>query len=304
MRAKFLVLAILLAFSPAQAEAPVERNVVYGMYSGLALLMDVHRPAQPNGYGLIVIPGSGWNSSQTYDAPPLTALTSSIRFFVPKLLSAGYTLFVVNHRNGPRFHYPAPVEDVQRAVRYIRYNAKTYGIDPGRIGAVGYSSGAHLGSMLGVLDGKGDPLDPDPINRVSARVQCVVASAAPTDLEHMEAGGVQNVVSFMGQLRPTGVSPDPIAVKAYRAASPVTYVSASSAPMLLLHGDADQTVPFQQAELMVKALQRVGADVKFVRLAGGGHGFAGESAKHPDWPDFLGESVRWLDQHLKITGPR
>lgn len=111
-----------------------------------------------------------------------------MRFFVPKLLDAGYTLFVINHRNGPRFRYPAPVEDVQRSVRFIRYSAKTYRIDPDRIGAVGYSSGAHLVALLGVLDGRGDSNDPDPINRVSARVQSVVASATPTDLEHFDSG--------------------------------------------------------------------------------------------------------------------
>jgi dipeptidyl aminopeptidase/acylaminoacyl peptidase len=289
-----------LTSAAASAQVRVEKNVVYGMYSGLALLTDVHHPAQPNGYGLIVVPGSGWSSNQGYDALPLTALTSAVRFFVPKLIDAGYTLFVINHRNGTRFRYPAPVEDVQRAVRFIRYNAKTYGIDPDRIGAVGYSSGAHLVAMLGVLDGTGDSNDPDPINRVSAHVQSVVASATPTDLEHLDSGsGVSNLASFMGQPRPDGRAPDPIAVKAYRAASPITHVSASSAPMLLFHGDADETVPFHQSELMVAAMRKAGAEVKFVRLPGGGHGFAGETAKHPEWPDFLGETVRWLDQHLR-----
>jgi len=292
----------LLTCTLATAQARVEKNVVYGMYSGLALLTDIHHPSQPNGFGVIVIPGSGWISTQSYDAQPLTALTSSIRFFVPKLTDAGYTLFVVNHRNGPRFRYPAPVEDGQRAVRFIRFNAKNYGINPDRIGAVGYSSGAHLVSLLGVLDGKGDSNDPDPINRVSARVQVVVASATPTDLEHLDSGiGVSNVASFIGQPRPAEVGPlaDPLAVKAYRAASPITYVSASSAPMLLFHGDADVTVPFHQSELMEAAMKKAGAEVKLVRLPGGDHGFGGQIAQHPDWPDFLSETVRWLDLHLK-----
>jgi hypothetical protein len=76
------------------------KNIVFGMYSGPALLMDVHHPAQSNGCALVVVPGSGCTSKQTYDAPPLTALGSSVRFFVPKLLDAGYTLFVVNRRDG------------------------------------------------------------------------------------------------------------------------------------------------------------------------------------------------------------
>jgi hypothetical protein len=76
----------------ASGQARVDKNAVYGMYSGLALLMDVYRPAQSNGHAIIVVPGSGWTSKQTYDATPLTALDSSVRFFVPKLLDAGYTL--------------------------------------------------------------------------------------------------------------------------------------------------------------------------------------------------------------------
>jgi dipeptidyl aminopeptidase/acylaminoacyl peptidase len=93
----------------------------------------------------------------------------------------------------------------------------------------------------------------------------------------------------MGQVRPGAGDPyiDPIALRAYREASPITHVSAASAPMLLLHGDADQTVPFHKAELMEKALRKAGGDVKLIRLPGGSHSFAGETAKYPDWPDFL-----------------
>lgn len=169
------MLACLSFCMVAHAGPRVEKNVIFGMYSGLALLLDVHHPEGANGRAVIVIQGSGWNSSQAYDAQPLTNLTSSIRFFVPKLLDAGYTLFVVSHRNGPRFHYPAAPEDVQRAVRYVRYHARDYRIDPSRIGALGYSSGAHLAALLGVLDGGGDPLDPDPVNpgeRQSAMRRC------------------------------------------------------------------------------------------------------------------------------------
>jgi acetyl esterase/lipase len=268
------------------------------MYSGLALLMDVHHPAQSNGYALIVVPGSGWTSKQTYDAAPLTALASSVRFFVPRLLDAGYILFVVNHRNGPRFHYPAAVEDVQRAVRFIRYNASAYEINPHRIGAVGYSSGAHLSALLGVLDQNEDADDPDPVNHVSARVQCVVAAATPADLTLYRS---PEWAVFMGQsMAPAGASADPVAVKAYRAASPVTHVSATSAPMLLLHGDADNLVPFQMAETMREAMEKAGADVKLIRLPGGSHDFAGETSARPDWPDFFSESVSWMDRHLRV----
>jgi dipeptidyl aminopeptidase/acylaminoacyl peptidase len=78
------------------------------------------------------------------------------------------------------------------------------------------------------------------------------------------SSGVSYVASFMGQARPSGTGPPPylIAVKAYRAASPITHVSASSAPMLLFHGDADVAVPFHQSELMEAAMKKAGVEVK------------------------------------------
>jgi acetyl esterase/lipase len=313
MRRVFLtVTLILLVAVPTTAEPQVEKNIVYGMYSGLALLMDVHHPERPNGYGLVLIPGSGWHTTQAYDASPIKDGGSALFVSIPPLLDAGYTLFVINHRAAPRFRYPAAVEDAQRAVRFVRFHAEGYRINAERVGAVGYSSGAHLAALLGVLDGLGTPTDPDPVNRVSARVQSVVASATPTDLARFDSGsGVANVVSFMGQLRPTSLSPrlleggtslqESVEAKAYRAASPITYVSRTSAPLLLMQGDADETVPFHQAELMVDAARKAGAEVKLIRVPGGGHGFARDLSKHPEWPDVLGETVRWLDQHLKAA---
>jgi hypothetical protein len=148
MNFRVLLCAAVLASSIALGRGQVDKNISYGMYSGLAVLMDIHQPVSANGMAIIMIPGSGWNSSQAYEAQPLTALTSSIRFFVPKLLGVGYTLFLSTTATGPRFHYPAAVEDVERSVRYVRYNVRTYSFDPDRIGAVGYSSGAHLAALL------------------------------------------------------------------------------------------------------------------------------------------------------------
>ena len=108
-------MAWMFAAPSLSAQARVEQNVVYGMYSGLALLMDVHHPAEPNGVGVILIWGSGWHGPTTYDARQLK------RRSVPKIfLDVGYTVFAINHRNAPRFRYPAAVEDVQRAVRFVR----------------------------------------------------------------------------------------------------------------------------------------------------------------------------------------
>src|SRR5829696_8317823 len=88
-----LVLTVFSWVSPATAQPRVEKNVIYGMYSGLALLMDVHRPEKPNGYGVIFVSGSGWSARLTYGATPLKE--DQIPEWGPALLRAGYTVFAI-----------------------------------------------------------------------------------------------------------------------------------------------------------------------------------------------------------------
>src|SRR5262245_43128933 len=154
-RVAMIGLLPLVLSAVAVAQARVEKNVIYGMYSGTALLLDVHYPARPNGFGIVFIPGSGWSAPLSYSATPLKN-SEQVAMYVPSLVEAGYTVFAVTHRATPTFRYPAPVEDAQRAVRFIRSKAAAYGIDPARIGGSGGSSGGHLVSMLGALDGAGN----------------------------------------------------------------------------------------------------------------------------------------------------
>lgn len=196
---RVILVSGMLLFAQGQtitrAEGRIESNVVFGMYSSPALLMDIHFPAKPNRYGIIDIHGSAFRRPLSYDAPPLKDTSRHLNEFVKPLVDAGYTAFVINHREAPRFRYPASIEDVQRAVRFVRYNAKRFGIHADRIGGVGHSSGASLITMLGVLDGKGDSNDPDLINRENAKLQCVIALAPLTDLTRLRPGFV---VSYLG----------------------------------------------------------------------------------------------------------
>ena len=288
--------ALLLSVSlphPLAAQAHVEKNVIYGMYSGLALLMDVHRPAQPNGYGIIFVSGSGWQAPLEYGAVGLKE--GQIGLWGPPLLQAGYTVFAINHRAAPRFHHPAPLEDVQRAVRFVRHHAQRYGIAPNRLGAVAGSSGAHLIALAAMLGAPGIFDDSDPVNREAATLQATVLRAAPTDLSKMppERG---EPITLMNRLK---MSPED--QKAYRAASPITHVSSSALPVLLLHGDLDDTVPFEQSVDMEAALRRVNVPVKLMRVGGGEHGpnFGVASKPHPELPAIFAETVAWLDRHLQ-----
>jgi acetyl esterase/lipase len=289
---------LLLATGVTAAAQPrVERNVVYGMYSGTALLLDVHHPARPNGFGVVFIPGSGWNAPLGYSAPPLKE-SPQVEIYVPSLVQAGYTVFAVTHRATPTFRYPAQLEDVQRAVRFIRHNAAKFGIDAARIGGSGGSSGAHLVSMLATMDGTGDSTDPDPINRESAKLQCAVARAAPVDLLRIGTStGASALALLLGARADESTPKASIEYKTAWAASPINYVSPDDAPILLIHGDADRTVPFRQSEMMEAALRNVNVPVKLIRIEGGDHGPDFPGAKNP--PDYKGEIVKWFDGYLR-----
>jgi acetyl esterase/lipase len=294
-----IVVVWLLGVGEAASQARVERNVVYGMYGGLALLMDVYPPDKPNGYGVIVIPGSGWQSELGYGAEPLKERPLGLEL-VPPIVAAGYTAFVVSHRSAPVFRYPAAVDDVQRAVRYVRHRAKDFGIDPARIGAVGHSSGAHLAAMLGVLDGTGQSDDADPVNREEARVQAVVTIAAPTDLAAFGTSlGAPFADTFVGAVHITprmGAHPQGTTEwRLFRDASPISWVSPGDAPTLLIHGGQDPVVPVSQAEAMLKALRTAGVPAELLLVPKGGHAWA------KDWADFPDALVRWLDRYLRST---
>lgn len=294
-RVFILVVCVSLChITQAQPDLPaakVDRNVVYGMYSGLALLMDIYYPENPNGYGVVHISGSGWARPLGLDAKMLNH-QSHVQLEGAALVEAGYTLFSINHRATPRFTYPAAVADAQRAVRFIRYHAEKYQINAERIGAVGGSSGGHLVSMLGVLDGHEHMSDEHPINQVSAKVQCVVARAAPTYFDEDGIGA-----SFLGIAAREIGKENSIEQQVAKEASPLSHISEDDPPFLFLHGDKDDIVPMAMSEKMQEALDKLGIANKLIRIEGAGHGPSFPGAL--DLPDLGAERVSWLDLHLK-----
>lgn len=277
-----------LSAQPKLNAAKVDRNVVYGMYSGLALLMDVYYPKNPNGYGIIHISGGRWTRPLSLDAGMLKH-SGFVKVEGEMFVEAGYTLFSVNHRALPRFSYPAAVEDVQRAVRFIRYHAEKYKINPDKIGAVGGSSGGHLVSMLGVLDGNEVLADETPINKMSAKVQCVIARAAPTSFV---SGLIPQL--FLGIREKESKNPLSAEYKIAYEASPIFHLTADDPPFLLVHGDKDESVPFVLSENMYKKLQELNVPAKLITVEGGGHG-----PGFSKLPEVKKEMVKWMEQHLK-----
>lgn len=280
------------------AESPaIERmEVIYGRKYGVALTMDVFTPAKPNGIGAIFVVSGGWFSAHE-------AINQA---FIQPLLDRGYTVFAVCHGSQPKFQIPEILTDMHRAVRYIRHHAADYGIDPNQLGIMGGSAGGHLSLMQGTAGVPGDEKAADPVDRESSRVQAVACFFPPTDfLNYGKPGeialGRGTLKAFRAPFDFEEMNEDPkyfveISDEAKiqeigKEISPINHVSADDPPTLIVHGDADELVPIQQAQIIIDKLKAAGVEAELVTKAGGGHG----------WPDFLADVAKfadWFDAHL------
>ena len=302
--AAFLCSWAILAPDSGAAQARVQDNVVYGMYSGLALLMDVHYPAEPNGHGVLFVRGSGFHAPLGLDAQPLKAARDKR---MTSLVDAGYTVFAINHRAAPRFRYPAAHQDAIRAMRFVRHHAQDFGIDADRIGAVGSSSGGTLALALGVIDHFPPAADASAVGKTSSKAQAVVALAPPTDLALMInswEGAVDLVASYMGAPVYSDAGEGGLETELerdYRMASPISHVDQDDAPCLLIHGDGDIVVPYAQSEAFANAMQEAEGTVRLLRVPGGGHRLPprADGADGPEARQLIKAMIDWLDLHLK-----
>jgi acetyl esterase/lipase len=276
-----------------------KQDVIYARKFGTALTMDVFQPKEKaNGIGIVFVVSGGWFSG--HDA---SGHLPRIKF----LLDSGYTVFPVVHGSQPKFSIPEILEDMNRAVRFIRFHAKDYGIDPNRIGVTGASAGGHLSLMLGTAGKEGNPNAKDPIDREPSRVQAVAGFFPPTDfLDYGKPG--ENAIgrgilwNYAGAFdfkdfdpyarRFVPVTDEEKITKIGREISPVNHVSADDPPTLLIHGDKDWLVPIQQSEIMIEKFKQAGVEAKLIVKAGAEHGWA-------DMGPDLAAIVDWFDVHLK-----
>ncbi|WP_421790670.1 alpha/beta fold hydrolase [Hyphobacterium sp.] len=288
---------LLTAAGSAQDEieiTPAAENVVYGMVSGAAMLMDVYAPTgESNGLGVIVVPGSGFFRPMIYSAPPLKDLEGYdyMRAVVQALNADGFTAFVINHRSSPGNQFPAAVNDTRRAVRFVRFAADQFGIDPDRIGALGHSSGGNLAAMAALMDdAPGEGVDP--VDQTSAALQAYVGIAAPYvftgDPNEANSYAAQTIVMYLGEpywgMDNHFRTQAPLVVQA----SPATYADANDPPLYLIDSADDPIVPTAQADQMIAVLEEAGATYTHVRTEGGQHD-----------PDFdMAEMTAWLEAVL------
>lgn len=277
-----------LLSAPAQSPADFTRieDVVYGRKFGVALTLDVIQPAKPNGYGIIYMVSGGWKSNHAGINP---------QSYSP-YLSRGYTLFAVCHGCQPKFTIPEITQDIHRAVRFIRFNAAKWNVNPDHLGITGASAGGHLSLTMGTQGGPGAPDAKDPIDRESSAVQAVACFYPPTDFLNYGTPGEDAVgVGILKDFQPAfgSASETPESRQKYgREFSPIYFITAKLPPTLIVHGDADKLVPMQQAGSFVQRASEAGATAKLIVKPGGGH----------SWPNQGVEMIAmadWFDMYLR-----
>lgn len=290
VRALALAAVLIAATSPAFAQAggglgagvTITPDVVYGHKDGMALTFDVFKPARPNGAATLHIVSGGWVSR--YNNP--NALPPAETQMYKSLLDRGFTVFAVRHGGSPKYNIAEIVPDVRRAVRFLRMNAASHGINADRIGVFGMSAGGHLSLMLGTASDAGDAANQDQVLRVGNRVAAVVAFYPPVDL-HPSAKAVETE-------RPSKRFPAMNLEEAQFAEfSPIRHVSPDDPPTLLIHGDADKLVPLTQSDLIQAEFQRNKVAHDKVVIPGAGHGF-----KDKDYDRAVEATVNWFVKHL------
>ena len=282
MTAWWLVIIVFFALGPAQVggadnnSSTMHSNVEYGRTAGEELLLDV---CEPNGEGpfpvAIYVHGGGWtggDKANPDDAPVLDLLNK-----------AGFTWFSINYRLAPQYRWPACLNDVQTAIRWVKANAARYKGDPSRVALIGYSAGGHLASFAAtVVDD-------------NVRVQAVVGCAPLTDFvqELPKRGNILGSAQRGLLNRPKELTPESLGM--LKALSPINHVRPGLPPFLLIHGDADQSVPYEQSLAFQVKLRAHDVRCDLITLPGAPH-------RLTQWNDYLPNygrrAIAWLRETL------
>lgn len=296
----FLLASGMAACRAQPADLQVRRDVEYVRRAGAALRLDLYLPppdaraggsdgvAQPAPL-IVWVHGGAWRAGRKADVPILP------------LAKQGFAIASVDYRLSPVAKFPAQTQDIHAAIRFLRKQASTYGIDTKRIAVAGSSAGGHLAALVGVsADAQELTGQPDETQRTPSGVGAIVSFY-----------GASNLESILSQSTEHGLSVRVPALKLLlgglpeeeprlaRLASPVAHVDADDPPLLWIHGDADPQMPYAQAIEMRDAYAKHDLPFELVTVKGGLHGGEGF------YDDAMLKRVaQFLREHLQATNER
>lgn len=270
------------------ADVKTLQDITYATVDDRKLPLDLYLPASVNKPVPLVIwiHGGGWRGGSKDN--PGRALP---------LLERGYAVASVEYRLSGEAIFPAAIEDCKAAVSFLRLNAAKYNLAPDRFGVWGASAGGHLVALLGTTNDVSDFDTHEVCKKASATVQAVCDWFGPTDFLRMNdfPGGIDHDDPESPESRFIG-GPIQQNKKRVAKANPITYVSKSDPPVLIMHGEVDRAVPYNQSELLYTALQEAGVESTLYKVEKGGHGFRGAV----DSPEKLFRIVAdFFDRELK-----
>ena len=227
------------------------------------------------GAAIIVCPGGGYQHLADHEGRPVAEWLNSI----------GVTAFVLKYRLGPIYHHPAQLQDAARAIRTVRARAKEWGIDPQRIGMLGFSAGGHLAATAGTHFAAGKPDASDPIERVSSRPDLLVLVYPVITMRDSTHGGSK--LNLLGN--------DPPA-ELVALLSNEEQVTKETPPTFLVHTMTDAAVPVENSMMFAAALRKAGVPFEFHLYERGSHGF-GLAPNDPVLSSWPGRCADWLRVH-------
>jgi acetyl esterase/lipase len=233
---------------------------------------------------LLYVHGGGWRAGDKSEGMAWQSMTAR-----------GFLVVSIDYRLASEtIKFPAMVEDVKCAVRFLRAHASQYNLDAEHIGAVGVSAGGHLVDLLGLAD-ESAGWDTGEYTEQSSRVQAVVTLAGVSDLT-LKRGATEAaaaMIYYAFDLAP-GTALDPV----LRAASPVTYITTDDPPFLIIHGDQDNVVPVEQSIVLDEQLKKAGVPAELVIVKNATHGLGGENIS-PTLEEITNRISAFLEEHLK-----
>lgn len=287
IRAVLFFALVLSASLRAAEEMPYKRveDVVYGRKYGTALTLDVFTPEKQNGAALFWMVSGGWFSA--HEAINI----ANVREF----LNRGYTVFAVVHGSQPRYIIPEITQDIHRAIRFVRHNAAKYNVDTNKFGIYGGSAGGHLTLTIATQGGPGNPEAKDHVDRASSQVHAAACFFPPTDFlnygkEGEDGVGFGILKGYKGAFGPRADGEESRR-ELGREISPIYYLTTNTAPSLIIHGDADKLVPYQQAEIFIEKAKSLGVPAQLINRPGKEHGWA-------NIIEDLALFADWFDEHL------
>jgi alpha-L-fucosidase 2 len=253
-------------------------DIEYGTAAGESLKLDAYVPDGAGPFpAVILVHGGGWTSGDKSGGPKKGYMAPMHE----PLQKAGFAWFSINYRLAPKHRYPACIEDVETAIRWVKAHAKEYRLDPKRIALSGESAGGHLVGLAAVR------MDD------STRLAAVVPFYGVFDMTQGLAPGANLRTNFVALFGRTSFDTEAEAV--LRDASPLLRVKRGLPPILLVHGDGDKTVPYEQSARFLAKLREAGVPSELITIPGGPHGMLPWATIAPDFGDRV---VAWLKQTL------